>query len=67
LTLKPIRNRHLFVADFFSVIAATLIAFLVRFEQPQWISDNLRLVTIYLASSFSLSPGCTGASGATPA
>jgi hypothetical protein len=51
LTLKPIRNRHLFVADLLSVIAATLIAFLVRFEQPQWISENLRLVTFYLALS----------------
>src|SRR5512141_1010313 len=51
LTLKPIRNRHLFVADFLSVIAATLIAFLVRFEQPQWISENLRLVTFSLALS----------------
>ena len=55
LTLKkPIRNRHLFVADFFSVIAATFIAFLVRFEEPQWISDNLRLVLIYLAFSVPL-------------
>src|SRR5512141_2957177 len=55
LTLKPIRNRHLFVADFFSVVAATLIAFLVRFEQPQWISENLRLVSLYLALSVPLS------------
>ncbi|MEO8192524.1 MAG: nucleoside-diphosphate sugar epimerase/dehydratase [Gemmatimonadales bacterium] len=54
MTLKPIRNRHLFVADFLSVIAATFIAFLVRFEQPQWISENLRLVTIYLALSVPL-------------
>ena len=54
MTLKPIRNRHLFVADFFSVVAATLIAFLVRFEDWQWISDNSRLVTIYLAVSVPL-------------
>lgn len=54
MSLKPIRNRHLFVADFFSVIAATLIAFLVRFEQPQWISENVRLVTVYLALSLPL-------------
>ncbi|MDO8502347.1 MAG: nucleoside-diphosphate sugar epimerase/dehydratase [Gemmatimonadaceae bacterium] len=54
MTPKPIRNRHLFVADFLSVIAATLIAFLVRFEQPQWISENLRLVTFYLALSVPL-------------
>ena len=54
MTLKPIRNRHLFVADFFSVVAATLIAFLVRFEGPQWISENLRLVLFYLALSVPL-------------
>jgi FlaA1/EpsC-like NDP-sugar epimerase len=51
LTLKPIRNRHLFIADAFSVILATFVAFLVRFEHLQWISDNLRLVSIYLAVS----------------
>ncbi|MEJ7759141.1 MAG: nucleoside-diphosphate sugar epimerase/dehydratase [Gemmatimonadaceae bacterium] len=51
MTLKPFRNRHLFIADAFSVIAATLLAFLVRFEEPQWISDNLRLVTFYLLLS----------------
>lgn len=51
MTLKPIRNRHLFAADFFSVVAATLIAFLVRFEQPQWIGENIRLVSFYLALS----------------
>ena len=49
MTLKPIRNRHLFVADSVSVIVATLVAFLVRFEQPQWIADNIRLVAFYLA------------------
>ena len=54
MTPKPIRNRHLFVADFLSVIAATLIAFLVRFEQAHWISENLRLVTFYLALSVPL-------------
>jgi FlaA1/EpsC-like NDP-sugar epimerase len=51
LTLKPIRNRHLFVADFFSVIAATLVAFLVRFETFGWIGENIRLVFVYLAIS----------------
>jgi FlaA1/EpsC-like NDP-sugar epimerase len=51
LTLKPIRNRHLFVADFVSVVAATLLAFLVRFEEPHWIIENFRLVGIYLALS----------------
>ncbi|MEO5580608.1 MAG: nucleoside-diphosphate sugar epimerase/dehydratase [Gemmatimonadaceae bacterium] len=54
MTLKSLRNRHLFVADTSSVIAATLLAFLVRFEDPQWISDNLRLVTFYLLLSVPL-------------
>ena len=54
LTLKPIRNRHLFVADSFSVILATLMAFLVRFEEAHWITDNARLVLIYLALSVPL-------------
>jgi FlaA1/EpsC-like NDP-sugar epimerase len=54
LTLKPIRNRHLFVADAFSVVLATLMAFLVRFEEAAWISDNSRLVLIYLALSVPL-------------
>ncbi len=49
MTLKPIRNRHLFFADAFSVILATLVAIMVRYEHFQWISENLRLVTIYLA------------------
>jgi FlaA1/EpsC-like NDP-sugar epimerase len=48
LTLKSLRNRHLFVADALSVIVAPLLAFLVRFEEPRWISDNLRLVVLYL-------------------
>ncbi|MGI9043053.1 MAG: polysaccharide biosynthesis protein [Gemmatimonadaceae bacterium] len=54
MTLKPIRNRHLFVADTFSVVAATLIAFLVRFEEWQWINDNARLVIFYLVLSVPL-------------
>jgi FlaA1/EpsC-like NDP-sugar epimerase len=54
LTLKPIRNRHLFVADAFSAALATLIAFMVRFEEWQWISDNSRLVITYLVISVPL-------------
>jgi FlaA1/EpsC-like NDP-sugar epimerase len=54
LTLKSLRNRHLFVADALAVILAPLAAFLVRFEDPQWISDNLRLVALYLIISIPL-------------
>jgi len=42
------------VLDAVSVIAATLLAFLVRFEQAQWIGDNLRLVALYLLLSVPL-------------
>jgi FlaA1/EpsC-like NDP-sugar epimerase len=48
LTLKSLRNRHLFIADTISVIVAPLLAFLVRFEEARWISDNFRLVGLYL-------------------
>ena len=54
MRLKSLRNRHLFVADAVSVILATLIAIIVRYESPQWISENLRLVTVYLALSVPL-------------
>jgi len=54
LTLKSIRNRHLFLADAVSVILAPLAAFLVRFEEPSWISNNLRLVAFYLIFSIPL-------------
>lgn len=54
MTLRSLRNRHLFVLDAVSVITATLLAFLVRFEQAQWIGDNLRLVALYLLLSVPL-------------
>jgi len=54
LTPKSLRNRHLFVADALTVILAPLVAFLVRFEDPRWISDNLRLVALYLLLSVPL-------------
>lgn len=54
MKLKSLRNRHLFVADAFSVTLASFAAFLVRFEQPTWISENLRLVSFYLLFSIPL-------------
>src|SRR5215208_40113 len=54
LTLKSLRNRHLFVADALSVFLAPLVAFLVRFEEASWISQNLRLVALYLLISIPL-------------
>jgi FlaA1/EpsC-like NDP-sugar epimerase len=54
LTSKSLRNRHLVLIDTISVIAAGLIAFLVRFEHADWISANLRLVQLYLLISVPL-------------
>ncbi|MDP9176861.1 MAG: polysaccharide biosynthesis protein [Gemmatimonadota bacterium] len=54
MTLKSLRNRHLFVADALAVILAPLVAFLVRFEEASWISQNLRLVSLYLLLSIPL-------------
>jgi FlaA1/EpsC-like NDP-sugar epimerase len=42
------RNRHLFLLDAVSLVLSPLIAFLVRFEDMQWLGDNLRLVLAYI-------------------
>jgi len=42
------RNRHLFLLDAVSLIAAPIIAFAVRFEEFSWIGQNLRLVLLYI-------------------
>jgi Predicted nucleoside-diphosphate sugar epimerases len=63
LTLKSLRNRHLFLADILSVILATLIAFLVRFEHFQWLTENVKLVGTYLVLTVPLRLGVFYASG----
>jgi FlaA1/EpsC-like NDP-sugar epimerase len=45
---KRIRNRHLFLLDAASLVAAPMIAFLVRFEDFGWIGHNLRIVLPYI-------------------
>jgi FlaA1/EpsC-like NDP-sugar epimerase len=42
------RNRHLFLLDAVSLVAAPLVAFAVRFEDFGWIGDNLRMVLPYI-------------------
>jgi FlaA1/EpsC-like NDP-sugar epimerase len=42
------RNRHLFLLDAASLVAAPLIAFLVRFEEFRWLGQNLRMVLPYI-------------------
>ncbi len=42
------RNRHLFLLDAASLIAAPIIAFAVRFEDFGWIGENLRMVLPYI-------------------
>ena len=46
-----LRNRHLFAADFVATMAASLIAFAVRFEDFGWIGDHLGIVAPYLLLS----------------
>ena len=43
-----LRNRHLFAADALSVVAASLIAFAVRFEDISWLGANWQLVWLYI-------------------
>lgn len=43
-----LRNRHLFAADAVSVVAASLIAFSVRFEDISWLEANWRMVWLYI-------------------
>jgi len=45
---KRLRNRHLFLIDAVSLVIAPVVAFLVRFEQFQWLGDNLRMVLAYV-------------------
>ena len=45
---KRMRNRHLFLLDAASLVAAPMIAFLVRFEDFGWIGNNLRIVVPYI-------------------
>ena len=42
------RNRHLFLLDAASLVAAPLLAFLVRFEDFGWLGQNLRMVLPYI-------------------
>ncbi len=49
-----LRNRHLLVSDLVAAVLATLLAFAVRFEQPSWPLENLRIVAPYLLLSVPL-------------
>ena len=53
---KRMRNRHLFLLDAASLVAAPIIAFAVRFEDFAWLGQNLRMVLpyIFLAGPFRL-------------
>src|SRR2546426_7184768 len=42
------RNRHLFLLDAASLVAAPIIAFAVRFEDFAWLGQNLRIVLPYI-------------------
>jgi FlaA1/EpsC-like NDP-sugar epimerase len=42
------RNRHLFLLDSSALVLSAVIAFAVRFEDIEWLGDNLRLVLPYI-------------------
>ena len=42
------RNRHLFLLDAVSLVAAPVVAFAVRFEDFSWLGQNLRMVLPYI-------------------
>ena len=42
------RNRHLLLIDAISLGLMPVIAFLVRFEELQWLGDNMRLIMAYI-------------------
>jgi FlaA1/EpsC-like NDP-sugar epimerase len=48
---KRVRNRHLLLLDAVSLVLSPLIAFVVRFEDIGWLSDNLRMVLPYILLS----------------
>jgi FlaA1/EpsC-like NDP-sugar epimerase len=45
---KRMRNRHLFLIDAAALVLAPLTAFIVRFEDPSWLGQNLRMVLPYI-------------------
>ena len=45
---KRMRNRHLFLFDAAALVIGPLIAFVVRFEDVGWLSQNLRMVLPYI-------------------
>ena len=46
-----LRNRHLFASDLVSLVLASLVAFLVRFEDFGWLADHAGLIAPYMALS----------------
>jgi FlaA1/EpsC-like NDP-sugar epimerase len=45
---KRIRNRHLLLLDAAALVLSPLIAFVVRFEDIEWLGQNLRMVLPYV-------------------
>ncbi|HUR92455.1 MAG TPA: nucleoside-diphosphate sugar epimerase/dehydratase [Gemmatimonadaceae bacterium] len=58
-----LRNRHLFASDLVSLVLASLLAFLVRFEQLQWLSANSWLIAAYIGIAVPLRLGLFHALG----
>ena len=49
-----VKNRHFLAADVISVLTATLLAFLVRFEDLSWMMEHSRLVWLYIGLTLPL-------------
>ena len=49
-----IKNRHFFAADVITLLMATVLAFLVRFEDLAWIREHWRLVSLYIGLTLPL-------------
>jgi FlaA1/EpsC-like NDP-sugar epimerase len=49
-----VKNRHFLAADVVTLLTATLVSFLVRFEDLSWISEHWRLVSLYIGLTLPL-------------
>lgn len=56
MSLLPdrIKNRHFLGADVITLLSATLLSFVVRFEDLSWIREHWRLVWLYIALTLPL-------------
>ncbi|HJP60534.1 MAG TPA: hypothetical protein VJ865_11055, partial [Gemmatimonadaceae bacterium] len=49
-----VKNRHFLAADVVTLLTATVVSFLVRFEDLSWITEHWRLVSLYIGLTLPL-------------